>query len=81
MLDYRLYRHATTGELAHLSAERVTGPAGEPWWSVTLVLAEGGVAAIAGMPAVQWWPTRDKARDGYRVRLRALRAAGWQRVG
>ena len=79
--DRRAYRHATTGEIAHLSVERITGPGGEMWWSVTLVPAQGVVAAIAGMPAVQWWPSRDKAREGYRERLRALREAGWQRVG
>jgi hypothetical protein len=29
---------------------------------------------------VQWWRTRDEAREGYRERLRALHEAGFVRV-
>jgi hypothetical protein len=35
---------------------------------------EGGAGAIAALPAVEWWRTREEAREGYRVRLAALRA-------
>ena len=80
MLDRRTYRHPTTGEEAHLSVDRVTGPGGQRWWSVSLVRAEGDRGALDGYPAIEWWPTRDKAREGYRARLRALRDAGWLRV-
>ena len=69
-----------TGEEAHLSVDRVTGPGGQRWWSVALVRADGDRSALDGYPAIEWWPTRDKARQGYRARLRALREAGWQRV-
>ena len=80
MLDRRTYRQPTTGEEAHLSVDRVTGPGGQRWWSVSLVRAEGDRSALDGYPAIEWWPTRDKAREGYRARLRALRDAGWVRV-
>ena len=45
-----------------------------------LVHADGGVAPVAGQPAIAWWQTREEAREVYRERLRALRDAGWQRV-
>ena len=53
-----------TGEEAHLSVDRVTGPGGQRWWSVALVRAEGDRSALDGYPAIEWWPTRDKARRG-----------------
>ena len=71
--DRRLYRHADRGADAELSVDRVTGPGGARWWSVALVLTEGGTAAIATLPAIEWWRTREEAREGYRARLRALR--------
>ena len=37
MLDRRTYRQPTTGEEAHLTVDRVTGPGGRRWWSVSLV--------------------------------------------
>ena len=80
MLDRRTYLRPTTGEEAHLTVDRVTGPGGQRWWSVSLVRAEGDRSALDGYPAIEWWPTREKAREGYRARLRALRDAGWQRV-
>ena len=80
MVDRRTYRHPTTGDEARLSVDRVTGPGGQRWWSVALVQAMGDRSAVDGCPAIQWWPAREKARAGYRGRLRALRDAGWQRV-
>ena len=76
----RTYLRPTTGEQAHLTVDRVTGPGGQRWWSVSLVRAEGDRSALDGYPAIEWRPTREKAREGYRARLRALRDAGWQRV-
>ena len=64
MLDRRTYRHQTTGEEAHLTVDRVTGPGGQRWWSVSLVRAEDDRSALDGYPAIEWWPTRDKAREG-----------------
>ena len=49
----------------------MTGPGGQRWWSVSLVRADGGVAPVAGQPAVAWWQTREEAREGYRGRLQA----------
>ena len=68
------------GQEAQLTVDRVTGPGGQRWWSVSLVRAEDDRSALDGYPAIEWWPTRDKASEGYRARLRALRDAGWQRV-
>ena len=65
------------GRISRLDREIATGAR---WWSVTLVLADGGSGAIAGVPAVEWWRTREEAREGYGARLVALRDAGWQRV-
>jgi hypothetical protein len=79
LLDRRLYRQADTGADAELTLDRVTGPGGARWWSVALVLTDGGTAAIAALPAVEWWLTREEAREGCRARLRALEA-GWRQV-
>ncbi len=78
-MDRDIYRHPATAEEAHLSAGRVTGPGGVLWWSVTLVRADGGVAAVAGQVPVAWWQTREQAREGYRERVRVLREAGFVR--
>ena len=75
-MDRHTYRNAVSGEEAHLSAGRVGGAAGVLWWSVTLVRADGSVAAVAGQPAVAWYRTREEAREGYRERLGVLRDAG-----
>ncbi len=58
----RVYRHPATAEEAHLSAGTVIGPGGVLWWSVTLVRADVGVAAVAGQMPVAWWQTREGAR-------------------
>ena len=47
---------------------------------VRLVRAGGRPGAVAGQTAVDWWRRREAAQEGYRKRLRALRAAGWVRV-
>ena len=52
MLNRRTYRQPTTGEEAHLSVDRVTGPGGQRWWSVTLVRAESDRSALDGYPAI-----------------------------
>jgi hypothetical protein len=66
------------GYSSRLSADRVAGPGGASWWSVSLVRADGGGAPVAGQPAVPWHRTREEAREGYMERLRALRATGWR---
>jgi hypothetical protein len=44
------------------------------------VRADGHPGAVAGQTAVDWWRSREAAQEGYRERLRALRAAGRVRV-
>ena len=69
-LDIRLDRSPQGDELARLTVDRLAGPGGEPRWSVTLVLTEGGAAAIPALPAVERWPRRP-----WRVLPGALRQA------
>lgn len=77
----RIYRHATTGELAHLTVRAVGGSDSQAWCVVTLERPDGRVGRIAGQHQVEWWPAPHLALHGYRCRVRALRAAGYQRVG
>jgi hypothetical protein len=79
-MDRRTCRRAETGEEAHLTAGPVGGPGGAPWWSVTVLRADGSGLPLGGIAPVQWWPTREEAREGYRERLRALRGAGFAGV-
>ena len=80
MLNHRTYCHPSTGREAHLGVDRVTGPGGQRWCSVSLVRAESDLGGLDGYPAIESGGHPDKARLGYRERLRALRNAGWQRV-
>ncbi len=64
---------------AHLTAEVVTNHAGQ-WWSVSLLLVDGNVAAVEGQQPVMWFRTQAAGRKGYRERLKALRDAAWRRV-
>ena len=45
-------------------------PRHRPWWPAlvvgSLVRAEGDTGALDGYPAIEWWPTREQAREGYR---------------
>jgi len=75
--DCRVYRHSGTGEEAYLSARPIGALAGGQWWEVRLVRADGRPWPVAGQAAVECWPNREAAREGYRKRLRALRAEGW----
>jgi len=74
-LDTRLYRRPWD-DLARLTVDRVTGPGGQRWWSVSLVREEDDVQAVAGQPAIAWLRTRAEARAAYRERLAALRGGG-----
>ena len=38
------------------------------------------MAPVACQLAIEWYRTREEAREGYRERLKALREAGWRRV-
>jgi hypothetical protein len=78
MLDRRTYRD-TAGTEAHLTAEVIMNHTGQ-WWSVSLLRADGNVAALAKQPSIMWFRTRERAREVYRERLKALREAGWKRV-
>src|SRR5215211_1645108 len=44
---------------------------GWPWASSPRPAGDGSGSAEGAAP-VQWWPTRDEAREGYRERLRAM---------
>ena len=44
---FRVYRHPGPGEEAHLSAGRITGPAGQ-WWEVRLVRVDGRFGGRGG---------------------------------
>ena len=70
MLDRRTYRHPSTGEEAHLTVDRVTGPGGARWWSVSLVRADGDRGALDGYPAIEW------CRHGIRLARATGRACG-----
>ena len=50
-------------------------------FKAALARVEGSVAPVEGQHPVTWCRTRERAREGYRERLKALREAGWQRVG
>jgi hypothetical protein len=77
-LDTRIYVNPT-GERARLTVDRVSGPGGQRWWSVSLVRENGDVRPVAGQPPIQWHRTREQAREAYRERLAALRVEGWRR--
>ena len=75
--DTRVYLDQA-GHRCRLEAALVTGPWDKPMWSVAL-LDDRGMSPIAGVAAVAQLGTREQARDVYRERLAALRAAGWRR--
>ena len=79
MSDRRTYR-SPTGELAHLSHDRVAGPDRRPWWEIRLIRADGSVAPVAGQMPIVMYRTREAARKDYHERLAALRGDGWVRV-
>jgi hypothetical protein len=78
-LDTRLYR-GPDGALARLTVDRVSGPGGQLWWSVSLVRDDNSPRAVAGQPVIAWHRTREEARRAYRERLAALGGEGWRRV-
>jgi hypothetical protein len=75
------YRHPVTGDEAGLTADRIEGPGGEPWWSVSLDCGQSSPPAEAGLRATVWCATSALARRAFAERQRALRAAGYQRMG
>ena len=79
MSDRRTYR-SPTGELAHLSHDRVAGPDRRPWWEIRLTRADGSVAPVAGQMPIVMYRTREAAREGYREQRAALKAEGWVRM-
>ena len=75
-LDTRLYP-SPEGDLARLTVDRVAGPGGELWWSVSLVREDRSPKLTGGQPVIEWHRTREEARRAYRERLAALRAEAW----
>jgi hypothetical protein len=77
----RAFRHPGTGDEAVLTADRIEGPGSEPWWSVSLDCDPGSPPAAAGLRTIVWCATPPQARRAFAERQRALRAAGYERVG
>jgi hypothetical protein len=75
------YRHQGIGDEALLTADRIQGPGGEPWWSVSLDCGPGSPPARAGLRSTVWCATPAMARRAFAERQRALQAAGYERVG
>jgi len=77
----RAFRHPGTGDEAVLTADRIRGPGDEPWWRISLDCAPGSPPAAAGLRTIVWCATPAQARRAFAERQRALRAAGYERVG
>jgi hypothetical protein len=77
----RVFRHPGTGDEAVLTADRIRGPGDEPWWRISLDCGPGSPPAAAGLRTVVWCKTPTLARRAFVERQRALRAAGYERVG
>jgi hypothetical protein len=77
----RAFRHPDSGDEAVLTADRIRGPGDEPWWRVSLDCAPGSAPAEAGLRTIVWCGTRAQAPRAFAERQRALREAGYERVG
>jgi hypothetical protein len=80
-LTYRAFRHPGAGDEAVLTADRIRGPGNEPWWPVSLDCGPMSPLAQAGLRTMMWCATPAMARCAFAERQRALRAAGYERVG
>jgi hypothetical protein len=75
-----VFRHRGTGDEAVLAADRIEGPGGDAWWSISLDCDPGSAPAKTGLRATVWCGTSVLARQAFAERQQALRAAGYERV-
>jgi hypothetical protein len=75
------FRHPGAGDGAVLTADCIRGPGDEPWWRISLDCAPSSPPAAAGLRTIVWCATATMARRAFTERQRALRAAGYERMG
>jgi hypothetical protein len=82
-LARRTFRHPETGHEVALVVDRAGTQGGprELLWQVWLEDAPGSPPVVAKLRYLSVHDTRDAARRGFAERQRALRAAGYERVG
>jgi hypothetical protein len=76
----RVFRQPGREDEVVLSADLIEGPGGADWWRVALAGAADAPSTVARLRGIIWYATYAEARQGFALRQRALRAAGYERV-